>query len=46
MKILRGGGAMKIFSHPKGHSENIVGLGEGLRNLYYQRGGGSKKIEG
>ena len=36
MKILRGGGP-KIFSHPKGGSEKIVGLGEGKGG-----GGGGK----
>ena len=29
MKILRGG-ALKIFTHLKGGSEKIVGLGDGL----------------
>ena len=27
---IEGGGAPKIFTHPKGGSEKIVGLGKGL----------------
>ena len=40
-----GGGGPNIFTHPKGGggSEKIVGLGEGLRNIYYQSGGGAPK---
>ena len=33
--ILRG--APKILTHPKGGSEKIVGLGEGLRKFVYSK---------
>ena len=37
MKILRGGGAPKIFRHPKGELLKTVGLGGGLRKFVYSK---------
>ena len=52
MKILSGGGALKIFRHPKGGSEKIVVLRGGLQKFVYFKtnrrlgggGGASKKL--
>ena len=33
--LISQGGPLKIFTHPKGGSEKIVGLGGGLRKFLY-----------